>query len=336
MGHEVETMAYAGAAPWHIGETQDRSKVLGDEERRDWRAVMVRAGLDWTVELAPMFVKEPAEGLADVPDHYAVRRNTDRRILGVVGSKYRLLQNEELLRWFSPFVDSGHALFETAGSLRNGERVWALVKLLGDPLAIVPGDHIEKYVLLAHAHDGSLKVRGVLTPIRVVCANTLRAAIGDDESGKGASGELFTIVHTESMKLELEEVRKLVNLAEFKMEATAEQFRFLASRQFSSADLDAYAYAVLDVPKDMKDADLSTRRRNQLNTLKGSVLSGPGTSIPGVAGTVWALYNGATDYLTHEHGSEEGARIDSLWFGANAERARKALRLAIELAESKS
>ena len=87
-----------------------------------------------------------------------------------------ILQNRDAFKWFQPFLDAKEAALHTAGSLREGSRIWVLAKLNRDPLVIAPGDEVEKFVLLSHGHDGSLAVRVGFTPIRVVVPNTLALA----------------------------------------------------------------------------------------------------------------------------------------------------------------
>src|SRR5262245_54850777 len=164
MPHEVETMAYAGQMPWH-----GLGTALEQDDLFDWPNAVVKAGLNWEAELVPLVA---ADTRAKV-EHQAVRRKTDGKVLGVVGPKYTVLQNEDAFKWFEPFLEAKEAALHTAGSLRNGSRIWVLAKLSRDPLVIAQGDEVEKYLLLSHSHDGSLAVRVGFSPIRVVCANTL-------------------------------------------------------------------------------------------------------------------------------------------------------------------
>src|SRR5262249_54293695 len=136
-----------------------------------------QAGLDWPVELRPLFTAEGKKAPA-----FAAVRTDKGSILGVVGEKYRPLQNAEAFKWFQPFLDAGQASLETAGSLAEGKKVWVLAKLNRSPVVIGSGDEVEKFLLLSNGHDGSLAVRVGFTPIRVVCANTLGMAHCGGES----------------------------------------------------------------------------------------------------------------------------------------------------------
>ena len=126
-----------------------------------------KAGLDWQVETEPLFRGNGQEVKAQ-----ASVRTSDNRVLGVVGPRWTPLQNKDAFKVFEPLVDSGDMTLHTAGSLRNGERVWVLCQLNLDNSEIVKGDEIAKFALLSNGHDGKLAVHLGFTPIRVVCANT--------------------------------------------------------------------------------------------------------------------------------------------------------------------
>src|SRR6185295_11897446 len=126
------------------------------------------------------------------------------------------------------------AQIETAGSLRQGKRVWVLAKINRDPLVIKGNDVVEKYVLLSNSHDGTLAVRVGFTPIRVVCNNTLSMAINSEAS------KLIRIKHTKNVVSNLESVQEIMNLADQEFQATAEQYRMLTRKDINSKDLEKY------------------------------------------------------------------------------------------------
>lgn len=254
---------------------------------------------------------------------FAVRRTSDGRILGTVGPKYTLLQNQNAFQWFNPFLEAREAALHTAGSLAEGSRIWVLAKLNREPLVIAAGDEIEKFILLSHSHDGSLAVRVGFTPIRVVCANTLAMAHGSDAS------KLIRVKHSRSVHDNLENIREVMNLANAKFEATAEQYRLLAHKDINQADLRKYVRQVFKV--EAQD-DVSGRMRNILEEVTRLAEVGVGNDLPSVRGTWWAAYNGVTDYLSHQYGRSESNRLNSLWFGENARVNRHALDTALVMA----
>ena len=222
MAHEIESMAYFGQLPWH-----GLGTALEEADLYDWQAASKKAGLDWSVDLVPLVT---ADTQAQV-DHRAVRRTSDSKILGIVGPRFAVLQNQDAFAWFQPFLDAKEAVLHTAGSLRGGSRIWVLAKMNRDPLVIAEGDEVEKFVLLSHGHDGSLAVRAGFTPIRVVCQNTLAMAHGSDAS------TLIRAKHTKEILMNLANIREVMSLANQQFEASAEQYRRLARKSINQADL---------------------------------------------------------------------------------------------------
>jgi phage/plasmid-like protein (TIGR03299 family) len=314
MPAEVESMAFFGQAPWH-----GQGTPLSEEDLYDWPRACQKAGLNWDVELVPLVT---ADTQAKV-ESKAVRRTTDCRVLGVVGPRFCVLQNRDAFAWFMPFLEAKEAALNTAGSLRNGSRVWVLAKLNRDPLVIAEGDEVEKYILLSHGHDGSLAVRVGFTPIRVVCQNTLSMAHGSSAS------KLIRVRHTKDVHENLANIRELMDLANQEFEATAEQFRVLARKTINQADLQKYVRRVLKV-EDGQEA--GTRTKNTIEEIIALCESGRGNTLASVSGTYWTAYNGMTEWLAYSRCRSQSSRLDSLWFGDSAAKSRHALQIAMEMA----
>jgi phage/plasmid-like protein (TIGR03299 family) len=310
----VETIAFAGATPWH-----GLGTVLEPTDLYDWQRTCIKAGLDWEAELVPLMT---ADTQAKV-DHVAVRRNTDGKVLGVVGPRYHVLQNRDAFKWFDPFLQAKEASLNTAGSLQEGSRVWVLAKLQRDPLVIAEGDEVEKFILLSHSHDGSLAVRVGFTPVRVVCQNTLSMAHGSDAS------KLIRIKHTRDMHQNLENIREVMNLANQQFEATADQYKLLARKSINQADLKRYVERVLKV-KDRQE--VSTRTKNTIAEIIGLCEAGRGNNLAAVSGTYWTAYNGVSEWLSYERGHNQANRLNSLWFGDSANVNKFAMETALEMA----
>ena len=311
----VEQMMFVGATPWHgLGNKVDAD--IGVED------AIVAAGLDWEVGLKDL---QTVDG---VPvNHRATYRKTDGSILGVVGPRYTPLQNKDSFDWFQPFLDAGECALHTAGSLHSGQKVWVLAQLNRDNSEIVAGDEVSKFILLSNSHDGTTAIRVGYTPIRVVCANTLAWAHSNTNS------QLIRIRHTRSSKNNLENVRDIMDNINAGFEATAEQFRFLASKDFNQADIRRYVKTLLGIEK-VVDADIKTRTRNILDEIIGIITDSPEQAMVGTRGTYWAAYNGYNSYLNYVKGRTEDNRLDSLWFGAGSNENIKALNLAVEFANA--
>ncbi len=310
----VEKMMFVGTTPWHgEGTKLDENPSISE--------AIVAAGLDWNVGLKELYT---GDGVP-VPAR-ATYRDSDGSILGVVGPRYTPLQNRDAFDWFQPFLDAGECGLHTAGSLHFGQKVWVLAQLNRDNSEIVKGDEVSKFILLSNSHDGSTAIRVGYTPIRVVCVNTLAFAHSSEQS------KLLRIRHTRSSKNNLDNVRDIMDNINAGFEATAEQFRFLASKTFNQKDIQAYVKVVLGIEK-TPDEDIKTRTRNIMDEVM-NLVEGPKQSATNVRGTWWAAYNGFNEYLNYNKGRTVSNRLDSLWFGQNGADNTKALQTAIEFANA--
>lgn len=314
MPANVESMFYTGATPWHgLGEKLEDAPTISE--------AIEASGLDWEVGTKDLVTKDGV----DVPAK-ATYRKSDGSILGVVGPRYVPLQNKDAFEWFQPFIDAGECSLHTGGSLSNGQKVWALAQLNRDPSEIVAGDEVQKFILLSNSHDGTTAIRVGYTPIRVVCVNTLAFAHKHNDS------QLLRIRHTRSAATNLDNVRDIMDNINMQFEATAEQFRFLASRDFNQNDVKKYVKTLLGCEKTVDD-DLKTRTSNTIRKVMETI-EGPKQDMPGVRGTWWAAYNGFNEYLNYEKGRTTNNRVESLWFGQNGTANQRALALATEYASS--
>lgn len=176
------------------------------------------AGLDYDVEKSPLFTKgtgiiendngiEMIDSKLEVPNYFANIRTDNNTVLGVVGKDYHIVQNREAFSFFDSIVGGGDGiLYETAGSLGNGERIFITAKL-PDYIRVGNGDDItEKYIFLTTSHDGSGSITAAFTPIRIVCQNTLNASLRN-------MSNVVRIRHTAGAKQRLEDAHKLMGLA---------------------------------------------------------------------------------------------------------------------------
>ena len=312
MSAAVETGFFVGEPAWHgLGTVIPEDQYVGVQEG------LKLSGLDWLAEKVPMYL---ADGRV-VPGKSAVVRSTDGSILGTVGTDFTVVQNFQAFDWFAPFIDSGACKFEAAGSLRDGSRIWVLAKMADTMAEIVPGDPINRYLLLAHAHDGSLAVRCGFTDVRVVCQNTLSAAVSSDTS------KLLKIKHTKNVHSALDLVQSVIDVQRREFAATVDQMRTLAHYGCDETTLRAY---VRNVFQPEKAHDLTAAK-----TLQNKILplfeSGIGSDIVGVRGTMWGAFNAVTEFLTHHRGRSAENRVDSGWFGPGASDTGRALKVAVDM-----
>lgn len=193
MPAEVESMFYVRETPWHgLGTNVDHALNSND--------AITLAGLDWNV------IQKEIRTVDDIPipNVKANIRDSDNRVLGIVSNRYKVVQNLEAFR-FTDELLGGDILYETAGSLQGGRKVWLLAKLSKEYNFI--GDEITPYLVLSNSHDGNAPVRVAMTPIRVVCQNTLNLAL------KTASRS-WSVRHTSSIHNAIHEAKETLGLAQ--------------------------------------------------------------------------------------------------------------------------
>lgn len=324
MSHEVQSMFSVGELPWHgLGHVLDEAPSCAD--------ALVLAGLNWGVELRPL-VTTVADGGArvSVESHRAVMRMDTGAVLGVVGEDFRPFANADAFAFFEPMVSEGLITLETAGSLREGRRVWIMAKVAAaDTAEIVKGDPVDPYLLMCHGHDGSLALRLGFNPVRVVCSNTLGMALDEGEG-------LFTLRHTSGLSAGLVSIRTALAEQVRIYQGSVESWQFLATRRCDPAEFEAYVLRVVGRGEDEPGAKTGARVLGQIKPL---LEEGVGNDLPGVRGTWWAGYNAITQWLTHSRGSAAGSvseraerRFDALHFGDSRKMNARALTFALECA----
>jgi len=313
MSHHFSSGLFFGQSAWHgLGVT-----LPADSPARYSIEDSIKiAGLDWRVEKRPLFLGSGQK----VDGHSAIIRCDSDQVLGVVGEVYRPLQNSDHFKWFAPFLDSRECAFETCGALKDGSLVWVLAKINRSDMDIGGGDRISKYLLLSSSHDGSAATSVGFCPIRVVCWNTLSAALADGRS------TLLKVKHTSSQRDTLTAIRDTINLVDQQFEATAAQYRKLLACNVSPSDLRKYVKLVLELPED--ETALSGRAKNTLAEVVDLARWGVGND----GRTAWSAYNGVTHYITHSYGHTADSRLRANWYGAGRRMNERAFALALQLA----
>lgn len=264
------------------------------------------AQLDYNVIKTFMFV----EGLDDnnntvkitVPNKYATVREDNGEILGIVGNDYKVLQNTEAFEFFDGIIGDKYAMFETAGALGNGNRVFMTAKLPTD-IIVANDDVVNKYLLLCNSHDGSKGVEIMFTPIRVVCNNTLTAALRSTTQMK------FKIKHTENMKQRFDEAQKVLGIVHKASTELSEIFNIFANTTFRDEDFEKMVQELFPVVEEEK----SIRTKNIQRSIERYYNIGPGQEK--YVGTKWGAYNAITGYLQNvkEFSNEETKMKSLIW-----------------------
>ncbi len=191
MPANVETMFSVRETPWH-----GLGRIIMDAPAS--HEALELAGLDWQVESRNIYSGTGAM----IPGYRANVRSTDDAVLGVVSDRYRIVQNEEAFQFTDDLLGEG-VTYETAGSLQGGKKVWMLARLPRKYL--IAGDQVEPYLVIFNSHDGSSGVKVAMTPIRVVCQNTLNLALNTAKRS-------WTARHTENVLLRVQDARETLQL----------------------------------------------------------------------------------------------------------------------------
>jgi len=267
------------------------------------------AGLDWRVELfTASALGEP------IPGALGVVRMDRREPIAVVGERYVPVQNSAAFEFFDQLIGEGHAVYETAGALDQGRRIWLLAKLPGE-VWVTREDPVGKFLLLTNSHDGTSPLRALFTPIRVVCENTLRAALREGQS----SG--VSIRHVGSVLDKARHARRLLDLALKYYDSFKEQAGAMAGRSLRKEALDLYFKSLVPDPKEGDPARAAATRETLVRLFE----TGKGNALPTVRGSLWAALNSAAELVDHERPvrvkpgqSEQENRWKSAQFGSGA------------------
>uniref|UniRef100_A0A6M3KLC7 Uncharacterized protein n=1 Tax=viral metagenome TaxID=1070528 RepID=A0A6M3KLC7_9ZZZZ len=327
MPAELESMFYYGETPWH-GQGTPVTHALTAAE------AIVAAALDWEVKPMPIYVNNlnGHKGFTKIPDRNAIARQTDGKVMAVLGDGYTPVQNLEAFTFFDDVVASKDAKYHTAGSLLGGRWVWLLAKLNGGNGTIsIKGDAVDKYLLLMNGHDGTLAFKMFFTPIRVVCYNTLTAADAEAKAAmrKGQRAEMFYARHSETIKGRIEQARNVLGISLKYYEDFAEQARHLAGLQLPAAQLPKLLAAAFGTtgaikPQDVTSLDDFTARSRERVEVVTRLFEGEGKGLnePGIKGTKWAAYNAVVEYVDYckKYGGTDpnDVRLKNALFGGGA------------------
>ncbi len=326
MTDAVETMAYAetGGVPWH---------GLGNpvSNRMSPAQMQIKAGCDWTVSKEPLFCKVDGPGAyTEIKDRYGLVRNSDNSVLSIVGGKYKPVQNDEVFDFFKKYCNAGHMQMETAGALWGGRYVWALARI-GKDFSIGREDEVRGYLLLASPHVCGKALMALFTPIRVVCWNTLTAALG---SARYAFRMSHSVYFNDDAKKSAELALGIATeqMTEFKQSAI-----LLSKKKISEVQAKNYFCEVLEFnPKEAtkkKKKGEEVKPPRLLPKFQEALNLAPGQQLPGAEGTLWGALNAVTYVVDHQMGMKDrGTALKTAWFGHTAELKRRALKVAIDRA----
>jgi len=228
MAANVETMFYTRTKPWHgLG--------VQVQEAPESKDALRLAGLDWKVYQREVYTDSGIK----IEGYRANVRNTDNKVLGVVTERYKIVQNEEAFSFTDALLGEG-VRYETAGSLQEGKKVWLLARLPKE--YIISGEQISPYLVFSNSHDGSAAVRVAVTPIRVVCNNTLNLALSTAKRS-------WAMVHTGNIKGKIHEAQETLFMAETYMGKLGKEIEELKRQRITERQVKEYIEILLPLEK---------------------------------------------------------------------------------------
>lgn len=340
MAHEIDqttgkaAVFVTGQPAWHqLGTVIEQATTSAE--------AIGLAGLDWNVAQWPVRAFDPDQNSTEaartepvevsVSAFVANVRTDTKAVLGVVGRRYRVFQNREAFDFMDALVGDKLAMYETAGSLHGGKRVWMLASIPKEYRA-GSDDLIKPYVLLTNTHDGSQALRMIPTTVRVVCQNTLNLALRE------AGVEGLTISHHPRLESRIAEARAKLGIIAARFDRFDDELHAMLAKDLTVSEASGYfrGLARMDLPMG------SDRQKKSRQKVYGQMLANfdnERNTLPGIKHTAWAAYNAVSEWADHQRSyrglnpvEKLNRRLDSVWFGASHQVKQAAYHGALELA----
>ncbi len=275
MAANVESMFYVRETPWHGLGTRVQEAPSSSE-------ALIKAGLDWNVVQEPIYTEteELIEG------YKANVRDSDRKVLGVVTDRYKVIQNQEAFAFTDELLGEG-VRYETAGSLQGGKKVWLLAHMPHE--YIISGERISPYLLFSNTYDGSGAIKVALTPIRVVCQNTLNLALSQ-------ASRSWSMIHTGNIQNKLQEAKDTLFMAEKYMDNLGKEFETLRMQSMTDKQVVEFIETLLPI----EDNATSQQKRNMKRLqedMKMRYFDAP--DLQDVGRNAYRFINAVSDFATH-------------------------------------
>ena len=275
MAAQVESMFYTREMPWHgLG-----VKVLDAPTSKD---ALLLSGLDWRVNQEDIYTDS-----GNLIEGYKANvRDRDEKVLGVVTDRYKVIQNDEAFAFTDELLGGG-VRYETAGSLMGGRKVWLLAHLPHE--YIIAGEKISPYLVFSNCHDGSGAIKVAITPIRVVCNNTLNLALTTAKRS-------WSTMHTGDIQYKLEDAKNTLFMADKYMEELGKEFEVLRKKKLSDKQVLDYIDMLLPVDENTSSQQIKNVQRLQ-DDMKARYFDAP--DLKDVGRNAYRFINAVSDFATH-------------------------------------
>jgi phage/plasmid-like protein (TIGR03299 family) len=319
-------MMSVGEKPWHgLGKV-----VTGLQTSKE---AIIAAGLDWQVKKYPnqYTIKEGRKSILMNGKGFQVIREDNKESIGDVGARWVPQQNREGFEFMDSVIGRKAAVYETAGALGRGEKVWMMAKV-GGLITLGGDDVVDKYFLIANAHDGTKAIKFAVTTVRVVCANTLHLALTEAEKGE----KIFSIRHTANAADKVQRVIDYLDVATKKFEDFADLAKVMTKVKMNTAKFDEFL-GLVGIDTDAEGGKKESTYKDLVEAFESS----PGSKLVTAKGTLWGALNAVTYFTNHTRPTrvtkssgiktEAESRLNSVWFGSGNALNQKALAVATEM-----
>ncbi|MBS1735174.1 MAG: DUF945 domain-containing protein [Bacteroidetes bacterium] len=283
------------------------------------------AGLDYEVVKKNIYTTSyNSDGQAmdvtnHIKTHFATMRKDTADVLGVVGKDYEIVQNKDAFTFFDSIVGGDGIQYETAGALGKGERIFITAKLPGY-IKVGRQDLIEKYLFFTTSHDGFGSITAAFTPVRIVCANTLNAAMHNHSNS-------IKIRHTVNAKERLEQAHKVMGISNQLSIDLERIFNNWTKVKITDPELQHLIQLAMAPNKEVLNNlekgqfdELSTCFNNMCNSVYEYALTNPTQQMETTKGTLFGAYNAVTGYFQNVRNyKDDEAKLKSLLYGGTAQ-----------------
>lgn len=307
MAHEISIrqsgfaeMAFVGATPWHgLGQNVDPNSTI-----EQWK---VAAGLNWDINRTPVLYDNG--GIKTLKNTDVLFRSDNGLAMSVVSDRYKVVQPGQILDFFKNLVKHHGFQIETAGSLKEGRRIWALART-GFEAEVIEKDVVKSYLLLVTSCDGGLATTAQFTSVRVVCNNTLQMSLNASEVANQVKVRHNTIFNPQAVQGEMG-----LNAQEIFTDFVG-HMNSLANKSISGKLAESMIENLLTTSANSGTVRGTKGFDTIMQLFNGA---GKGSRMDGVAGTAWGLVNAVTEYADfHVRARNQDNRLDSAWFGNGA------------------
>lgn len=307
----VAQMAWTGETPWHGLGKQVPADLTPEQ-------MMKAAGLDWEVKKVPAYATVGKKRIA--VGKSALIRTSDSKLLDVVGDDWNPCQNAEAFEFFNDFIGNGDMTMETAGSIMNGKRVFAMAKVK-ESFELFKGDRVDANLLFSNPHMYGKTIDIQFTPVRVVCWNTLSLSL--------SLGSKNRVSVSHRVKFDGDSVKEMMGVAKDKLATYKEAAAYLGSKRYDEESIKEYFGRIFGSKEDKKTGEDKNSRNARI--AYDILEQQPGAEF--ARGSMWQGFNAVTFMVDHVIGRNEDNRMNSAWFGWGRNLKVKALQTAMEMAE---